>query len=120
MINITKLLTEAPSKIAYHQEQAGKHYAEMIKLHEEYKRAKYKLYLELKAQGTSANEAEPKATIEKTITQIKDLELQAEINYRAERQKQDYWNDQFEMAKELGYNKRAQIRSLNDTVKEEL
>ena len=119
VFDITKILYEAPNKIAEFCELENRFYALMIQKHEEYKRAKAKLYLEKKAQGQiTSKDLEYELDCNSDLCFIKDTEIQAEISYRAARAKKERAEHLFNSAVETGRNQRAELYSLNDSIKE--
>lgn len=117
-MNINQVLEQAPSKISLYCVEENKHYAEMIRLHEDYKRLRAKKYLELKAQSPEEKQKNMEYYLdcEEGLCKIKDLELQEEISYRASRQKKENAEHYLQVALEMGRTKRAEIRSLYDDV----
>lgn len=115
---INYYLSHCPAIIAQRAEEENKHYAEMITLHENYKRQRAKLLLEMKAKGDEGTQKEKEYLLDtnEELNKIKDAELEAEINHRAWRAKKEKARDLFEAAKALGYNQRLEWRSGNDTI----
>ena len=117
MIDINQILSEAPSAIARHCEVENQHYAEMLRLHEDYKRLRAKKYLEMKADDKeSQKDREYALDCDEELCKVKDLELQEEISYRAARQKKEKAENYMQSALELGRTKRAEIRGLSDVI----
>lgn len=118
-MNITDILERAPAKISQHCEEENKHYAEMIKLHEEYKRLRAKKYLEMKAKSPQEKQKNAEYILDcnKELCNIKDLELREEIDYRASRQRKENAEHYLQVGLEMGRTKRAEIRGLTDDIR---
>jgi len=117
-MNIDQVLEQAPAKIAEYAEKENTSYAQMVKLHEEYKRVRAKKYLEAKAlKSGTIPEIDAKLDTDSELIEIKDAELLAEITYRGWRVKKDKASNTFQSACEQGRNKRTELKALGDTIK---
>jgi len=117
--NIDAILSKAPALIARHTELENKAYAEMVNKHEEHKRVRAKLYLEKRAREgqVTVKDIEYELDFNEELASIKDAELKAEVDYRSHRQKRQYYENMFEAARSWGANVRAELRSLDDTIR---
>lgn len=121
MPSIDLILEKAPAKISRHTELENKAYADMLKLHEQYKRERAKKYLQRRAnEGTvTIKDLEYALDTDEELNAIKDKELLAEIDYRANRERKEYYENEFQSACERGRNVRSELRGLSDTIKKE-
>lgn len=116
-MEISAILEKAPAAIASYTVAENNAYATMILAGMEYKRLWAKTYLEKKsAGGKTIPELECELAIDPALMAIKDKELAAEIDYRASRQKKENARDHFNAAQELGRTRRAEMKSLGDSV----
>jgi len=117
-MNINAILNEAPAKISRYTEQEINEYKKMIGFHEFYKRERARKYLEAKVkEDITIKDLEYRLDCDPDLMKIKDDEQLAEIAYRGFRRKKEYARDMLQIAFETGWNKRVEMRSLNDTVK---
>ena len=116
-MDINSVLEKAPAAIASYTVSENEAYAKMIMAGIEYKRLWAKAYLEMKAAGgKTIPELENELIINPALMVVKDKEILAEIDYRSWRQKKDNARDFFNAAQELGRTKRAEMKSLGDSV----
>lgn len=119
MQKINEILEKAPAIISERAELENACYAEMIKLHETYKREWAKKFLSLKATtDNSIKEIEATLEIDEELIKIKDLELTKEVDYRAWKARKDKAINMFDMAKQMGFNLRCEQRNLDNIIKE--
>lgn len=118
-MDINLALETLPAKIAEFTEKENEAYARMLNSHEEYKRTRAKIFLEVKASDhvMSLKQLDYQLDASETLCKIKDQELLAEIDYRAARLKKDFYDNEFQAAMERGRNLRKEMSSLNDTIK---
>ena len=117
-MDINTILEKAPNKISHFCELENQAYANMITFHENYKRERSKKYLQRRSnEGTvTIKDLEYALDSDTELTAIKDKELLAEIDYRANRQRKEYYRDLFNSAQEQGRNVRSELRGLGDTI----
>jgi len=119
MIDINQILEIAPAKISEYAEKENQSYASMLRYHEEYKRLRAKTYLESRVKNEmTVKDLEYTLDTNEELCKVKDLELNAEIDYRAWRTKKEKAENTFQSALELGRNKRSELRALGDTIPE--
>jgi hypothetical protein len=119
MIDINKILEEAPSKVAYYAENENLAYAKMIQLHQDYKELRAVKYKTKRNQeATAQKDIEYGLDCDEDLIKIKRAEIEAEVKYREWRTKKDKARDYFEMAREMGWNQRTELRNLGDTISE--
>lgn len=118
MPEIELILEKAPAKISRHTTLENKAYADMIVYHENYKRERSKKYLQRRAnEGTvTIKDLEYALDCDAELMAIKDKELLAEIDYRANRERKEYYENEFSSAQERGRNIRSEKFGLNDTI----
>jgi len=118
MIDINKILEEAPNKISEYSEKENACYGDMIIYHERYKKLRAKIYLETKTkeEKKAIKDIEYELDVNEELAVIKNKEISAEIDYRGWRTKKEKAKDYFMMACERGRNQRAELRGLNDTI----
>ena len=117
-MDISQILETAPAKIYSYATEEIKFYKEQINLHEEYKRLRAKVGLELKAKGTSLKEIDWILDNEEDLIELKSREMSAEINYKEQKALKDRAVNYLQVALESGRSLRAEMRAGLDTVKE--
>ena len=116
-MDISSVLEKAPSAIATYTVKENEEYGKMLVLHEQYKRLWAKNFLEKKAlEGKTIKEIECELEIDPMLSKIKDEEILVEVSYRSWRQKKENARDHFNAAQELGRTRRAEMKSLGDSV----
>ena len=120
MPTISEILEKCPAKISFYCQKENDAYATMIQSHNDYKILRSKKYLQRRSnEGTvTIKDLEYALDSDQELTAIKDKELLAEIDYRACRQKKEYYKDLFQSACEKGRNMRSELHSLKDTINE--